>query len=580
MSGQGLSQPDPATMFCLVRDPLDRHWLQLDRPLTVLTASTSDELDTLMVEIESAAGEGNIVAGYIAYEAAQAFDPGLSVHKSSSPLAIFGVFDHWEVLKTLPVVRPGIVDVRPDISEGDYLARIDKIKRWLQGGESYQVNFTHPLFGTYFGDPLDVFAQLYDAQPTPYATYLAFEEQVVASVSPELFFKLEGDVISMEPMKGTAPRGLSPEADAENEQMLRTSLKDQAENLMIVDMIRNDLGRIALPGSIKVTELFKLQALPTVWQQTSTITADTKANLQEILKALFPCASITGAPKHRTMEIINELESRPRGVYTGAIGVLHGPRSMRFSVGIRTLTLSADGRAEFGVGSGVVWESTGPGEWQESLDKAKVLEALKPPELIETMRFDPGAGVSLWPLHLARLARSSQVFQYPFDPLQAAKMVGAIESSAAQRLRLKLSSEGELTLESGPLPDVQSVVRLAVAMQPVHSQGMYLRHKSTRREIYSARMGARPDVDDVVLFNERGEITETCIYNVYLVFGDQWFTPALKSGLLPGVYRQDLIDQGRVTARVLRLADLYEADQIFVSNAVRGLIAAELILPV
>lgn len=577
MSGQGLSQPDLATMVCIVRDPLDQHWLRFDQPLTVVTASNPDELNRLLAKIESAADDGLMAAGYIAYEAAEAFDVGLSVHESDSPIAVFGIFDHWEVLQTLPVLRPGVVDVQPQTSEANYVGRIDVIKGWLEGGESYQVNFTHPLVGRYLGDPLDVFAQLYEAQPTPYAAYLALEDQTIVSVSPELFFRLEGDHIFMEPMKGTAPRGGSPESDAENERMLRTSLKDQAENLMIVDMIRNDLGRIAAPGSIKVTELFKLQALPTVWQQTSTITAASKASLHEILKALFPCASITGAPKHRTMEIIKELEPEPRGAYTGAIGFLHGPRSMRFSVGIRTLILSPDGQAKFGIGSGIVWESTGPGEWQESLDKAKVLEALSPSEMIETMRFEPGTGVDLWPLHLARLTVSNRVFQYPFDSLQATQLVGAYDSPVAQRLRLKLSSEGELSLESGPLPDVQSVVRLALAQQPVHSQSFYLRHKSTRREIYAARRGARTDIDDVILFNERDEITETCIYNVYLVFGDQWFTPALRSGLLPGVFRQDLIDQGRVTPKVLKVADLYKADQIFVSNAVRGLITAELV---
>lgn len=573
--GQGLSQPDPGSMFCLVRDPFDQHWLRFDQPLALLTASNAAELNVLLSNIESAADEGLKAAGFITYEASEAFDAGLSVHLSNSPIAVFGLFDQWDVLETLPVMQPSIVDVQPQISPANYMGSVEAIKRWLEEGESYQVNFTHPLAGRYLGDPLDVFAQLYEAQPTPYAAYLAFKDQTIASVSPELFFRLDGDHICMEPMKGTAPRGLSPEADIENEQMLRTSLKDQAENLMIVDMIRNDLGRIATPGSIRVTELFKLQPLPTVWQQTSTITADSKASLQEIFKALFPCASITGAPKHRTMEIIKELESEPRGPYTGAIGYLHGPRSMRFSVGIRTLILTPDGQAKFGVGSGVVWESTGPGEWQESLDKAKVLDALRPPELIETMRFEPDAGVDLWPLHLARLANSNQLFQYPFDSLKASQLVAGFDSPVARKLRLKLSSEGKLSLESSPLPDVQPVVRLGLAQQPVHSQGVYLRHKSTRREIYGARRGARTDIDDVILFNERDEITETCIYNIYLIFGDQWFTPALKSGLLPGVFRQDLIDRGRVIPKVLTISDLYEADQIFVSNAVRGLMAAE-----
>ncbi len=564
-------------MQCFIRDQADTGWEFFDNPLAVLIATKAEEVRSVLDQVETATQQGYQCVGYVAYEAASALDTSLAVHPSTRPLAVFGIFKSCQRLTTLPSNKPSAVWLRPVMSCEQYTSKIQAIKTRLAHGESYQVNLTHTLQGTYEGEPLDLFATLYDAQPTAYAAFLHLNDLAIASVSPELFFCLDGDQITTQPMKGTAPRAPNAEEDLANKHALENSEKDRSENIMIVDMIRNDLGRICQPGTITADNLFAIESLPTVWQQTSSVSGKTEARFSDILSTLFPCASITGAPKKRTMEIINALEDDARGIYTGCIGVLKPDRSMRFSVAIRTLVLDTDTRsASYGIGGGIVWDSAPLSEWQESLDKSKLLNGVSP-MLLETMKYDPRDGVVLLDRHINRLIAAASTHAYPLNPTQAKELVQCFSATEKRKLRLLADRSGRLSLESSDFPPIKTVFRLGLADAPIQREDFRLRTKTTQRTLYDQNRGARLDIDDVILFNEDNEITETTIFNLYLKIQGVLYTPALPSGLLPGVYREHLLALGAAKERVLSVQDLSKAEGLYVSNAVRGLCPAILV---
>jgi len=564
-------------MQCFIRDQANTGWEFFDNPLAVLIATKAEEVRSVLDQVETATQQGYQCVGYVAYEAASALDTSLTVHPSKRPLAVFGIFTSCQRLTTLPSNKPSAVWLRPVMSCEQYTSKIQAIKTLLAHGESYQVNLTHTLQGSYEGEPLDLFATLYDAQPTAYAAFLHLNDLAIASVSPELFFCLDGDQITTQPMKGTAPRASNAEEDLANKHALENSEKDRSENIMIVDMIRNDLGRICQPGTITADNLFAIESLPTVWQQTSSVSGKTEARFSDILSTLFPCASITGAPKKRTMEIINALEDDARGVYTGCIGVLKPDRSMRFSVAIRTLVLDTDTRsASYGIGGGIVWDSAPLSEWQESLDKSKLLNGVSP-MLLETMKYDPRDGVVLLDRHINRLVAAASTHAYPLNPTQAKELVQRFSATEKRKLRLLADRSGRLSLESSDFPPIKAVFRLGLADAPIQREDFRLRTKTTQRTLYDQNRGARLDIDDVILFNEDNEITETTIFNLYLKIQGVLYTPALPSGLLPGVYREHLLALGAATLRVLSVQDLSKAEGLYVSNAVRGLCPAILV---
>ena len=564
-------------MQCFIRDQANTGWEFFDNPLAVLIATKAEEVRSVLDQVETATQQGYQCVGYVAYEAASALDTSLTVHPSTQPLAVFGIFTSCQRLTTLPSNKPSAVWLRPVMSCEQYTSKIQAIKTLLAHGESYQVNLTHTLQGTYEGEPLDLFATLYDAQPTAYAAFLQLNDLAIASVSPELFFCLDGDQITTQPMKGTAPRAVNAEEDLANKHALESSEKDRSENIMIVDMIRNDLGRICQPGTITADNLFAIESLPTVWQQTSSVSGKTEARFSDILSTLFPCASITGAPKKRTMEIINALEDDARGIYTGCIGVLKPDRSMRFSVAIRTLVLDTDTRsASYGIGGGIVWDSAPLSEWQESLDKSKLLNGVSP-MLLETMKYDPRDGVVLLDRHINRLIDAANTHAYPLNPTQAKELVQRFSATEKRKLRLLADRSGRLSLESNDFPPIKTVFRLGLADAPIQREDFRLRTKTTQRTLYDQNRGARLDIDDVILFNEDNEITETTIFNLYLKIQGVLYTPALPSGLLPGVYREHLLALGAAKERVLSVQDLSKAEGLYVSNAVRGLCPAILV---
>lgn len=563
-----------------VYDPGRQQWCRFSQPLRVLTAREEGQVAGVLDAAQQAAEAGHYAVGWVSYEAAHAFDAALTHYPAGDlPLAQFGIFE------TFQPVTAGLGEVplalSPDTSRAEFETAIDQIKGFLERGDSYQVNYTHRLEGTVEASARSVFWSLVRAQRSAYATLIETDERAICSISPELFFEKKADRIRMQPMKGTRPRGRYPGEDAQNLASLRDSEKDRAEILMIVDMIRNDLGRIARPGSIQVEQLFSVRKLPTVWQQVSDVSAETRAGLRDIFAALFPCASVTGAPKARTMQIIREIEKSARGVYTGAIGLLSPGGDARFSVAIRTLTIDRKtATASYGVGGGIVWDSVAGLEWQECRHKARVLTFRRPDfRLLETMRYDPGQGITLESLHRDRMQASADYFDFVFSDRRWSDCLAGLTGNEPLRVRLLLSEDGQMELQQAPLVLADGELRLRLASAPVSSEDVFLFHKTTHREVYERARGLAADCDDVLLYNERGELTETTIANLFLEIDGELLTPARDCGLLAGTYRQQLLNEGRAREAVLTREQLFQADRLYVANAVQGLRPARLLEP-
>ncbi|MBL6689156.1 MAG: aminodeoxychorismate synthase component I [Pseudomonadales bacterium] len=548
-------------------------WLVFTEPREILTATSPDKVVEVLARAESAAQEGFHVAGYVTYEAASAFDAALAHHPVGPlPLLSFGVFDTPRPA-TINIQEEVTILLAPDLPRSDYELSLNRIRGFLADGDTYQVNFTQQMRGRLHGEAESLMAQLAQVQPTPYAMMIESSGHIIFSISPELFFERTGNRLRTEPMKGTRPRGRFIKEDQMQYESLAGSGKDRAENLMIVDMIRNDLGRVADTGSVHVDEMFRIRALPTVWQQVSSVSAETGASLSDIFSALFPCASVTGAPRARTMEIISELESGPRGVYTGAVGMIRPGGDCRFAVAIRTLLLDKKtAEATYGVGGGIVWDSDTEEEWQEALVKASVLGASRPDfQLFETMRFEVARGFQRLDYHMSRLTGSAKYFDFSCPQAEIRRALDDFQCADDCRVRLLLDRHGAFTLEQSPLPESSEVVRLRIASAPVDSQDVFLFHKTTHRTVYDEARASVTDCDDVLLFNEKGELTETSIANVFLEVEGQLLTPPVFSGLLAGTLRQAMLDSGEAKEAILKLDDLERADGVFVANSLRGL---------
>jgi para-aminobenzoate synthetase/4-amino-4-deoxychorismate lyase len=571
----------------LLHDARSRRWLAFDAPVEVLVARSPGEVAAHLRRVEWAAGREDLhAAGFVSYEAAPAFDPKLPVLPPGPlPLSWFALYREPRVLDSLPLPEPEAYALEGMAFEPDheaYIGAIAAIKSAIREGETYQVNFTGRLRGRLRGEPWDAFLGLAAAQQADYCAFINTRDFALVSASPELFFDLEGAHIACRPMKGTRPRGRWQEEDAALRERLLASAKDRAENVMIVDMVRNDLGRIARNGTVRVERLFEVERYPTVWQMTSTVTARTDAPLSAIMEALFPCASITGAPKRRTMEIIARLEGGPRGAYTGAIGFVAPGRRAQFNVAIRTLVVErADGSAEYGTGGGIVWDSSAEEEYRECLVKAEVL-ARRPQgfRLLETLLWEPGSGYFLLEEHLERLRRSADYFGFRVNPAGVREALEAFAvrfAGGARRVRLTVDREGEPRMEAEALAEApRRPLRLGIAPSPVDSGSVFLYHKTTRRQVYEEARAACPGCDDVLLWNERGEVTESTIASLVLRLDGELVTPPLAAGLLPGVMRGWLLGRGVVRERTVRLADLARARRLWLVNSVRRWRRAEL----
>jgi para-aminobenzoate synthetase/4-amino-4-deoxychorismate lyase len=523
--------------------------------------------------------EGLHAAGYISYEAAPGFDRALTVRGPAAlPLLWFGLYRWPEVWRQLPAGGAYTLgNWQPSQQLDGYREAIARIKEAIARGDTYQVNYTMALHAAWRGDPWGLFVDLANAQRGGYAAYIDLGQHVICSASPELFLDIDGDQVVSKPMKGTAPRGRTLAEDRQHIAALRASQKDQAENVMIVDMIRNDLGRIARFGSVRVPSLLEVERYPTLLQMTSTVEASSNMPLDAILAALFPCASITGAPKVRTMQLIAGLEGGPRGVYTGAIGYLAPGRRVQLNVAIRTVLVDRlSGQASYGVGSGIVWDSDADAEYAECRLKAQVLIRRFPDfELLETMRWTAAEGVARLERHLARLAGAAEYFGFAVDLDDVRSRLATLDPVAVPdpaRLRLLAGRRGELRLEAHPLelPAAQGPVRLGLAREAVDGDDVFLYHKTTHRAVYEQARSGRPDCDDVLLWNQRGELTETTTSNVVLSLDGRLATPPVASGLLAGVLRAELTASGAIQEQVVTLDDLARCRAIYLVNSLRG----------
>jgi para-aminobenzoate synthetase/4-amino-4-deoxychorismate lyase len=422
-------------------------------------------------------------------------------------------------------------------------------------------------------EPFALFSRLVAVARPRHAAFLDLGRFAVASASPELFFSRRGDALLARPMKGTAPRGRTPEEDERRAAALRASDKERAENLMIVDMLRNDLGRVAEIGSVAVTRLFEVERYPTLLQMTSTIAARSRAPLSSLMGALFPCASVTGAPKQRTMSILTRHEVAPRGIYTGTIGCSGPDGRACWNVAIRTAVADRlRGSLRYGVGGAILADSNARSEYAECLLKARILDET-PFALLETMAFLPGTGFRHLERHLARLAASARHFAYPFDRVAVETTLGGAAAALAgpSRVRLLLHADGRLETETAALPrEPSGPVRVALAARPVSPASIWLYHKTTRREVYAEAQASRPDCDDVLLWNDRGELTESAIANVVVEVLGARVTPPVSCGLLPGVERARVLAEGAVREAAVRASDLRRDTRIWLVSALRG----------
>jgi para-aminobenzoate synthetase/4-amino-4-deoxychorismate lyase len=575
-------------------------------PSRTLTATDAPSLDDLFEQVESAVQRGHFAVGCFSYECGNCFEPkaGLRPAGPGQPLAWLGiypqchVFDHAagrfvdggpaEVVNELSAGEAGpaqAVEVHLGIDGAEYAERIAAIHELIRSGDVYQLNFTFPLRFKVQGCAADLYATLRGRQPVAYGAFLHLDSgRTILSFSPELFFRLDGrqatQRIVTRPMKGTAPRGRTTAEDRAVAEWLRDDAKNRSENVMIVDLLRNDLGRLCKYGTVHVGELFAVERHPSLWQMTSTIGGDLRSGVRyrDIFRALFPSGSVTGAPKVRAMQLLAQLEGEPRGVYTGAIGFFSGDQTV-FNVAIRTIEFNG-AEGSMGVGSGIVIDSIAADEFRECALKAQFLTGSTPMfELIETVRWE--GAYPLLELHLDRLEDSADYFGFACDRaaveaslLRAAERFG---DATPRRVRLTLDADGDVRIEhqalladsAQPLP-----LRVCFAMHRTDAADRFLFHKTTNRAVYTEAFNAarRAGFEDVLFLNRDGQVTEGAAANIFVERDGRWFTPPLECGALAGVYRRHLLETRRdIEERILHLNDLKAADSVYLSNAVRGL---------
>lgn len=557
-------------------------------PARWLRARTAPELRAVIDDAEAAARAGAWVLGGLRYEAAPALDPALAAHDIPAPLAEFAVYDtEPDAWPDDPTVYTGLLgwhDAEPDAAPA-----IERIRDYIRAGDCYQANLTTRLRADAPGlDPAQLFFALHASQPGGFCLFL--REAGVASVSPELFFDWRpvpgakaSWLLAAQPMKGTAPRGRDRVEDEAAQAHLRTSEKERAENLMIVDLLRNDLSRIAQLGTVRVPRLFELLALPTVWQMTSTVTAVSRPGLTlaDAFSALFPCGSVTGAPKVRAMEVIRELEATPRGWYCGALGLIQPGGVATFNVPIRTVEF-AEGQLRAGLGSAITLDSEPAAEIAEWRAKSRFLaRAEAPVAALETLLLDHGVAVRA-DAHLARMQRTARHFGLRFSLAEARARLRELavqHPHGTWRLRLTCDTQGRLEHTLAPFTPMTGPVKLALAGHPIVTLGAgaeFLVHKTTRREAY-AGFDKPAEAFDVILWNEARELTECSFGNLAVQLDGQWFTPPVASGLLPGVLRAELLAQGRLREARLPKSVLAGAQGLAFLNSLRGWMPAVLV---
>lgn len=581
------------------------HLYQNPRRLFVADRA-EDVADTLAAADAARQESGGTLVGYIAYEAGLSLEPRLAVRASAKqggtgPLVWLGLFDSVQEIAAADVPKwlaqraegtASIGPMVPQLSTGAYLNAFDCLQEAIRAGDIYQVNLTYPLSGPYTGDPVALYAALRPAADAGYGGLLFDGSNWILSFSPELFVSLKGSSAKVKPMKGTRPRGGNADEDRALVEELSHSAKDKAENLMIVDLMRNDLSRVAEAGSVRVDAPFAVETYPTIHQMVSTVQAKLEQgkDVIDLIRAIFPCGSITGAPKIRAMELIDEVERDARGPYCGAIGRIDPNGDAAFNVAIRTLRLTPGennrGHAMMGVGSAIVADSDGLAERRECEVKAGFLRASSPVlqapqfDLIETMLFDPESGIDLLELHLERIKASAAELGFAFDRHAVRNKIHALcfHLEVRSKVRILASRRGELALEAGPAPTAtETPLRCMALPLPVDPGDWRLRHKTSDRSFYEEALTAARDAgaDEAILVHPDGQVTEGSMTNIFVERDRVLCTPPASLGLLPGVLRRSLIEQGRAQEGTITLDDLEHG--FLLGNAVRGLVKAELL---
>ncbi len=548
-------------------------------PLATIVATRGAEVGPALQQLRAASRAGRHVAGYLSYEAGFALEPRFGEAPASGdgpPLLWFGVFSACEPVPHGLLPDPAGAwagSPQPRVSEADYVGAVERTLAYIAAGDIYQANISFRADVPFVGSPLALYARLREAGSGGWGGIVHDGEHWLLSCSPELFFELKDGRLRARPMKGTLPADATDEA-------LRDDPKQRAENLMIVDLIRNDLSRVAAPGSVAVPSLFDIEHYPTVLTMTSTITANLASGKDaiDVIEALFPCGSITGAPKIRAMEIIGELEQDRRGPYTGSIGWIAPDGDAAFNVVIRTLMIEPDGdRAVIGLGSGIVADSDPHAEWRECFAKGAFVTAGEQSlDLIETMRFDADEGLCELERHIARMKASAAALDFAFDrhglrnDLQAA----TFRLRETSRVRVRLSRSGATAIEVRPMPSTPEIAEVGMATMPVPREDFRLAHKTSDRDFYDDARAAS-GAFELAFFDADGFVTEGSFTNIFVERNGTLVTPPLSRGLLPGILRERLIEEGKAVEGDLRPADLQFG--FFVGNALRGLIPARLV---
>jgi para-aminobenzoate synthetase/4-amino-4-deoxychorismate lyase len=551
----------------------------------VVQARRIDEVIPAFARVEAEVAKGKWAAGFVSYEASPAFDQVLTVRADGRadetlPLLWFVLYDHRFDAGPVTVGEYNLSTWEGVEERARYTQSLDRIQSHIRAGDTYQVNYTYRQSARFRGDPHAFYGDLLTAQSAAYGAYIDTGRFQILSASPELFFVRRDNHVVCRPMKGTSARGRWVEEDRALLAALLTSEKERAENVMIVDLIRNDLGRVAQFGTVRVDELIAAEQYETVWQLVSTVSADLRSGTStvDLFRALFPCGSVTGAPKVRTMEIIADVEAAPRGVYCGAIGMLAPPGSgapaASFSVAIRTVTIDRDsGTASYGIGGGITHESRTDQEYAETRTKARVLiRKAANFELIETMRWEFGPGYFYLGEHLDRLQQSAAYCGFLFDRTEVERLLEATAQGITEevaRVRLSLGQDGQLNVQVDGLVQPVQPLRVVVDHVPVDPSDWRLFHKTSLRERYQEALLRHPAADDVLLVNLDGEITESTIANVIVHIDGAWVTPPVASGCLPGVMRRVLLEAGEIKEAPILVSDLARAEGVELINSVR-----------
>lgn len=568
-----------------------------ENPERIITAQNKAEVIEAFTAIEDAIARGKYIAGYFAYELGAALEQSLETDSNVNPkqtlihIGIFGAPNATPNPQLLygdtRLAAPDIA-LHPSWTQAEYTTRFDTLKSYIEAGHCYQANLTFPMHAKTQASAEQIFASFRQRQPGRYGALIRLGGPDIISFSPELFFERQarshGDFMRMRPMKGTRPRSAdnNVQDDTAIADAMRAEPKSQAENLMIVDLLRNDLSRLARPGSVEVPELFTLETYPTLHQMTSQVTASLREGVSwlDIFKGLYPCGSVTGAPKIRAMEIIRELESGPRGPYCGAIGFIGPDNSACFNVAIRTAVLDK-GDLRYDVGSGVVYDSEAADEYTECLLKANILRAM-PEHVFETFAVDARGHILRRGAHLARLQSACAQKKWPYPSAHINHLLNeASDKNIALRLRLQVCARGQAKLTHAPLIALETPLRIALSRYALSHELQISEIKTSQRNFYDgerARIKAAHDnIDEVIFTNASGALCEGSFTSLFVQIGGQLLTPPRTEGLLPGILRAELLKTGQAVERNLTMQDLIRAEAVFCGNSLRGLMPAYLV---